>query len=325
MEVLIGQNVGAGLQGICNWVSSPTYQSSRLRNSIDKDGMVNQRLTGIYGEPNRDSRWHTWELLRSLKEEIDLPWCLIGILNNLGAQGEKRGGHKYPEQLIVGLCEALSDCGLFHLDLKGYYFTWERGRNTDMWTEERIDKAMVSNFWIQAFPLAKLQNLEFSTSDHTPILLILVVATGVGGQVGCRAWNKQVVEDLFSHEDASVILGIPLSNVTKEDSWYWVKEKRVSPKVKDLLWRALSQCLPTRINLKEKHVNVVKVCPLCDIFAKFVEHCFIKCWFAEGVWKVAGFVVVGWNFDSICDWFKAQAIAFDLDKFGRVVMLCRAI
>ncbi|KAM6544160.1 hypothetical protein CsatB_008607 [Cannabis sativa] len=127
------------------------------------------RFTGIYGEPKRDLRFKTWTLLRSLKNDSTLPWCIMGDLNNLGSQLEKKGGRAYPDSLINGFVGALSDCNLVDLPIVGYPFTWEKGRNSGEWIEERLDKTLVSPDWLAMFARPVLYNLEFSTSDHCPI------------------------------------------------------------------------------------------------------------------------------------------------------------
>uniref|UniRef100_A0A803PEU0 CCHC-type domain-containing protein n=1 Tax=Cannabis sativa TaxID=3483 RepID=A0A803PEU0_CANSA len=101
------------------------------------------RLTGLYGEPNRAVRHKTWDLLRSLKPESSLPWCIIGDLNNTTSHADKRGGNKYPQLLVDGFNQALSDCDLVDMELIGYPYTWERGRGIDSWIEIRLDRALV--------------------------------------------------------------------------------------------------------------------------------------------------------------------------------------
>ncbi|XP_060966406.1 uncharacterized protein LOC133034911 [Cannabis sativa] len=102
------------------------------------------RLTGVYGEPKREIRTQTWDMFRSLKNTNALSWCLIGDMNNLGDHSEKRGAP----------------------------FTWEKGRDSDNWIEERLDKALVNNGWLNLFSQASLFNLEVSTSNHCPLLLV---------------------------------------------------------------------------------------------------------------------------------------------------------
>ncbi|XP_062113338.1 uncharacterized protein LOC133824468 [Humulus lupulus] len=115
---------------------------------VKEEGAREWRLTGMYGEPNRALRRRTWSLIRRLHEQSELPWCLIGDLNNV-----------------------LNECGLIDLDLNGYQFTWEMGFGTNRWVEVRIDRALSSHSWLHMFPMAELFNLEFSTSDHSPLLL----------------------------------------------------------------------------------------------------------------------------------------------------------
>uniref|UniRef100_A0A803PGL7 Endonuclease/exonuclease/phosphatase domain-containing protein n=1 Tax=Cannabis sativa TaxID=3483 RepID=A0A803PGL7_CANSA len=139
---------------------------------IHLHGYSTWRLTGIYGEPRREFRTQTWDMFRSLKNTNVLSWCLIGDMNNLGDHSEKRGGRKYPDWLIDGFREVLSECELIDMPFQGYPFTWEKGRNSDNWIEERLDKALVNNGWLNLFSQASLFNLEVSTSDHCPLLLV---------------------------------------------------------------------------------------------------------------------------------------------------------
>ncbi|XP_060969491.1 uncharacterized protein LOC133036775 [Cannabis sativa] len=134
-------------------------------------GMSTWRLTGFYGEPNRRQRDQTWTLLRSLHSESSLPWCIIDDFNNISTHSDKRGGHLYPTSLIDGFQSVIDDCNLIDLDLRGYPFTWDRGRGTGHCVEIRLDKAIFSLSWLDTFTEATLTNIGFSNSDHTPIIL----------------------------------------------------------------------------------------------------------------------------------------------------------
>uniref|UniRef100_A0A803QRP6 Reverse transcriptase domain-containing protein n=1 Tax=Cannabis sativa TaxID=3483 RepID=A0A803QRP6_CANSA len=138
---------------------------------------VQWRLTGFYGEPNRSLRKNTWDQIRYLKTKYTLPWCIIGDLNNVSSQSDKRGGNPYPNWLIEGFGDMLEDCSLIDMDLCGYPYTWERGRGTSAWIEVRIDRGLVSQSWLDIFLLAKLLNIEVTTSDHCPLQLVLNAET----------------------------------------------------------------------------------------------------------------------------------------------------
>ncbi|XP_060965403.1 uncharacterized protein LOC133034352 [Cannabis sativa] len=59
------------------------------------------RLTGFYGESKRSLRGASWEQLRTLARGNTLPWCVIGDMNNVLSQEDKKGGHLYPNCLGV--------------------------------------------------------------------------------------------------------------------------------------------------------------------------------------------------------------------------------
>ncbi|KAL8111890.1 hypothetical protein AgCh_019553 [Apium graveolens] len=86
-------------------------------NTVEKESW---RLTGIYGEPARPQRYKTWELLRNLSRDSNLPWCLVGDFNNVTSQTDKKGGHAYPNHLIKGFNECLHDAELQDLDIIGH-------------------------------------------------------------------------------------------------------------------------------------------------------------------------------------------------------------
>uniref|UniRef100_A0A803P0Y7 Reverse transcriptase domain-containing protein n=1 Tax=Cannabis sativa TaxID=3483 RepID=A0A803P0Y7_CANSA len=104
------------------------------------------RLTSLYGEPDRSRRQHTWNLLRTLSNHSSLPWCVIGDMNNTVRHEDKRGEDGTLNGLLTG-------------------------RGTNAWVEVRLDRALVSQSRSLAFPEASLTNLEYSTSDHSPLFL----------------------------------------------------------------------------------------------------------------------------------------------------------
>lgn len=80
---------------------------SYSKNHIDviitpRDG-IKYRLTGMYGEPDRSKREETWSLIRNLASQHSLPWCIIGDMNNVLSQQDKRGGRPYLNHLLQGL------------------------------------------------------------------------------------------------------------------------------------------------------------------------------------------------------------------------------
>lgn len=58
------------------------YPTNHIDIIVRLDDILVWRLTGIFGEPNRNLRHNTWNLLKGLKGLYDLPWCVIGDFNN---------------------------------------------------------------------------------------------------------------------------------------------------------------------------------------------------------------------------------------------------
>lgn len=83
------------------------------------------------------------------------------------------GGRVHPRVLIEGFNEAVGKRQLMDLGYSGSKFTWERSRGSVRWIQERLDRGLVTQQWKDMFPLAKVNVLEISTSDHLPLHLQL--------------------------------------------------------------------------------------------------------------------------------------------------------
>ncbi|KAL8132330.1 hypothetical protein AgCh_007992 [Apium graveolens] len=54
-----------------------SYSQNHIDVEVRVEGLGLWRLTGFYGEPNRNQRSRTWNLLRNLSRDSNLPWCVI--------------------------------------------------------------------------------------------------------------------------------------------------------------------------------------------------------------------------------------------------------
>lgn len=149
-----------------------SYSQYHIDVEATVEGMGVWRLTGFYGEPNRSQRRKTWDLLRNLSRDSNLSWAIIGDFNNVVTRNDKKGGDPYPRTLIEGFNEVLEETGLIDMELIGHQFTWERSRGKPGWMEVRLDRVVTTEAWLDLFPMPKLYNLEGSTSDHSPIILV---------------------------------------------------------------------------------------------------------------------------------------------------------
>ncbi|XP_019184584.1 PREDICTED: uncharacterized protein LOC109179530 [Ipomoea nil] len=146
-----------------------SYSKNYVDVEVTMAGYPHWRMTCYYGFSQRNRRAESWDLLRTLAAKSDLPWIVVGDFNDLLYQYEKRGGNPHPNSLLRGFGETLEDCGLAQLPMVGYPYTWEKGKGTANWIEERLDKVLVTNEWRNVVPYAKVTNLRTRKSDHSAI------------------------------------------------------------------------------------------------------------------------------------------------------------
>jgi mannosylglycoprotein endo-beta-mannosidase len=123
-------------------------------------------FTGLYGEPKWQDKQLTWQYLRNLYAQADLPWLVMGDINEILYQFEKEGGNPRPQHFMQAFKDALDDCNLADFGYIGHKFTWHRGK-----IRERLDRALTNEAWSMKFGDAVLENMEYSHSDHRPILM----------------------------------------------------------------------------------------------------------------------------------------------------------
>lgn len=152
---------------------------------------------------------------------------------------------------------------------------------------------------------------------------------------GLREWNEQLVQSLLIEETAQHVLSIPLSLRRVEDRFMWGSNRRAKYKVKygyeqvqsmrgrqvfgpqdvvrrriwssgvplnmqHFMWRAISDCLPIRVNLCMWKVPLEStICPVCQVEEKEVMHIMVRCGFFNNI--RAGFGMgLGWEGESEC-------------------------
>jgi hypothetical protein len=124
------------------------------------------RLTVIYGEPRWEDKYKTWDKMRELKSNSDLPWVILGDFSEILFSTEKEGGNPRPPSYMQAFRDALLDCELEDLGYMGEQFTWKRGR-----IRERLDRVVATSTWCTMHPGAAVQHLGYIKSDHRPICL----------------------------------------------------------------------------------------------------------------------------------------------------------
>lgn len=174
-----------------------------------------------------------------------------------------------------------------------------------------------------------------------------------------KQWDVELIRDLFQERDAQLILGIPLSPSQVEDHLMWVHEisglysvksaykliqkqqgrwesasisavckhlwkLKLPPKVKNLVWRAISKCLPTMDHLRMKRIDVNPLCQHCGIEEESTFHALVTCLELRQVWDRVGVGTTDGlsNFEQWVDYcFKN----FEEEKQCRILSVCWAV
>ncbi|KAM0846534.1 hypothetical protein ACQ4PT_055614 [Festuca glaucescens] len=129
------------------------------------------RFSGVYGEPRTDMRHKTWEVLRYLKFQDDLPWICAGDFNEALSRDEQIGGNPRNESQMLAFHECLLDCGLSDLGFKGYPFTWNNKRVGEDNIQVRLDRGTATTAFLDLFPLTQVEHIATEESDHAALLI----------------------------------------------------------------------------------------------------------------------------------------------------------
>ena len=89
------------------------------------------------------------------------------------------------------------------------------------------------------------------------------------------------------------------------DSSCWKKtwSLHVMAKVRNLLCRACTNCLPTMTALRRKRVDVLACCLVCSSEPEDILHVLIKCQFVRRVWQVSFLGDISGFIDSFIGWW----------------------
>ncbi|OMO57673.1 reverse transcriptase [Corchorus capsularis] len=113
------------------WIKDlPIYVLSYSQYHIDAQIGVSLndswRFTGFYGRPETQLRMESWNLLRRLNTRSQLPWLCSGDFNEIISNLEKVGGALRLQRQMSAFLEAISDCSLRELPVRGPMMTWRR-------------------------------------------------------------------------------------------------------------------------------------------------------------------------------------------------------
>ncbi|VFQ73207.1 unnamed protein product [Cuscuta campestris] len=169
-------------------------------------------------------------------------------------------------------------------------------------------------------------------------------------------WNLEVVQSLFCPRDVDQISRVPLQ-LDSEDKWYWAGETHgeysvkeayrrlvgeatstpdfsrwgqiwqipIAPKIRICLWRTIRNILPVKVALITKGVEIEIECPVCGGAAETIDHIFLQCPLAIGVWNLLGWSRHLVQTESLVEWMEYQFSKLSIKELKLVAEVIWAI
>ena len=151
-------------------VDIQSYLDRHIDAIVTKDTGFKWRIIGFYGNPKVHRRKESWDLLKSRK--FQLSWLCFGDFNEIVSAAEKMRGARRSQKQMDDFREAINICRFMDLGFCGPEFTWcnmQEGRHR-MYL--RLDRALVTQEWIDHYKDMRVHHLVESTSDHSALLII---------------------------------------------------------------------------------------------------------------------------------------------------------
>ncbi|KAH9705863.1 putative reverse transcriptase/RNA-dependent DNA polymerase [Citrus sinensis] len=167
-----------------------------------------------------------------------------------------------------------------------------------------------------------------------------------------RRWDYDVVTNLFNTRDRDLILKIPLSVRRDHDLWHWLVDPGgvfsvrscyklmtydannsslsfwrrlwkldVPSKVKNFLWRAATNVLPTYDNLLRRRVQVLPLCVVCNTCNESIIHILVDCGFAKACWIASPIGYIG-HISSFMEWLGIIFNCCSKEECELAAMVC---
>lgn len=167
----------------CFWnprrVSPLWWMSSRSSISLVASCFVTGErclLSNIYAPTDlagKSSLWAHIQFIRAL--DPFLPWIMAGDFNAITYLDEKRGGLARLDPSAYLLRNMIGSLNLIDVKPTNGVFTWNNRRCGGEAISERLDRFLVSCYWLNSRLITSSEILDWRGSDHWPIKLSVTV------------------------------------------------------------------------------------------------------------------------------------------------------
>lgn len=198
-----GRSGGIGLWWRDLNVSIISFSNRHIMENICHPDKGNWLLVGIYGYLERENKWRTYDLMRSLTTNITKPFMFIGDFNQIVNSLEKQGGANIVLSEVQQFRDVIEELDLCDMGCSGGKFTWQRGRRQGSIIRERLDKGLYSWDWHHMFPQAIISCFPRIHSNHSLLRL------SFNGEYITKKTRLFQFESLWlSHEQCSSIVSM---------------------------------------------------------------------------------------------------------------------
>ncbi|XP_027166673.1 uncharacterized protein LOC113766707 [Coffea eugenioides] len=98
-------------------------------------------------------------------------WMMAGDLNDIPSNEEKWGGRSRPDSSFKDFREFIESNALIDLGFEGVPWTWSNQWEGGGLIQQRLDRCLANQGWIQQFKDARCTHVHKEASDHCIVLM----------------------------------------------------------------------------------------------------------------------------------------------------------
>ncbi|XP_073353532.1 uncharacterized protein [Aegilops tauschii subsp. strangulata] len=128
--------------------------------------MKEWRFTCFYAKARRSECSQSWDLLKMLRAQSDLPWLCGGDFNEVLDGAEYFGANERTEWQMAGFRETVDQCNFQDLGYNGIPFTWDNRQEGTANVKVRLDRFLADPAFIQMYLDNSVKHIPSPRLDH---------------------------------------------------------------------------------------------------------------------------------------------------------------
>ena len=130
----------------------------------------NSIMSGVHATAQLQDKDSFWNQLAQMHHVFDIPWRIMGDLNEPANPSEKKRGKRYPLSKFARLDGFIDSINGSSVPANRNPFTWKKRLHNQL-IYERLDRAIARIDWITLYLDSIVRHGTFSSSYHCPIIL----------------------------------------------------------------------------------------------------------------------------------------------------------